>query len=86
MFLKKTKNNKNKKKDNKKKDNKKNKDYNKTKKYVKQKGGEERMSDLDPEIRRIQKEKKQKQILLQTLIKIITEKNKKNKEKQKNII
>ena len=62
------------------------KNYSKTKKnrqYVnaKQKGGEEKMSNLDPEIEKRQKEKKKKQLLIQTLIKLIMEKNLKKKGK-----
>ena len=62
------------------------KNYSKTKKnrqYVnaKQKGGEEKMSNLDPEIEKRQKEKKKKQLLIQTLIKLIMEKKLKKKGK-----
>ena len=51
----------------------------KTIKCVKQKGGEEHMANLDPEIKKRREEKEKKQLLLQTLVKLIRERSKKNK-------
>jgi hypothetical protein len=51
----------------------------KTIKCVKQKGGEEHMSNLDPEIKKRREEKEKKRLLLQTLVKLIRERAKKNK-------
>ena len=72
---------------------KKNKKYakHKTKKYKTinntiQKGGEEHMSNLNITIVERQKAKRKKQLLLQTLVKLIIEKEKKNKQLQTKII
>ena len=58
--------------------NKKTKKDKKTKKYYKQKGCEEKMSDLDPDIIKRRKEREKKQLLLQTVIKLAREKTQKN--------
>ena len=54
----------------------------KTKKYFRQKGGEEHLSDIEPGIlerqKQRQKEKEKKQLVLQTLIRLILEKQNKN--------
>lgn len=50
----------------------------KTKKYYKQKGGEEKMSVIDPGIKKREEERKKKQMMIQTLIKLAREKNQKN--------
>ena len=52
----------------------------KNKKYYSQKGGEEHMSDLDPEIKKRQEAKQKKRLLLQTLTRLIIEKSKQNKK------
>ncbi len=59
--------------------NKKTKKTKKNKKYYSQKGGEEHMSELDPEIKKRQAAKQKKRLLLQTLTKLIIEKSKQNK-------
>jgi len=50
----------------------------KIKKYYKQKGGEEKMSVIDPDIIKRKKEREKKRLMLQTLIKLARVKNQKS--------
>ena len=55
----------------------------KNKKYNNQKGGDEHMSNMNTDIVKREKEKKKKQNLLKTLIKLIYGKHQQNKKTQK---
>jgi len=50
-------------------------------KYFSQKGGEEHLSDLDPAIKKRSDEKKRKELLLKTIMKLIFTKKKSNHQK-----